>query len=310
MKTTAWVETDIGMQTGTAEGKTAAIAAKLADYLQLVKFKLTALVVITTALGYLIALRNPWVTVSGHFALTLLGALLVVGAANAFNQVRERDTDAVMTRTKWRPLPAGRMSVAEALLAATGMAAAGLALLAWVTNGLTAMLAAVAMALYVFAYTPLKRKNEFCTLVGAVSGAIPPMMGWTAVRSELSPEAWALFALQFLWQFPHFWAIAWLHRHDYQKVGFHLLPVRGEPHAVARQTVLYTVATVLVSAYPLMAGEVTALYAVGATVLGTWFIHAAWRFYRHRSHRCAKTLLCVADSYLPLVLLLWLWTKG
>ncbi len=286
-----------------------ALSVKFSDYLQLTKFKLSSLVVITTGLGYLIALRNPLTAVSDHFLLTMFGSFLVVGAANAFNQVLERGTDALMVRTKNRPLPSRRMGLTEALLAGTAMTLLGLTILAWITNWLTTMLAALALTNYVFGYTPLKRRSEFCTLVGAISGAIPPMMGWAAVRNELSLEAWALFALQFLWQLPHFWTIAWLYREDYLLGGFKILPVKGEPNSVTRQTMFYTFATVVVSIYPLLTGKVTPVYALIASLLGAWFVFSALRFHSLKTKESAKKLLIVADSYLPLILLAWLLTK-
>ena len=307
MKTTVLV-TRTEVEVGRKLKATSLAVAKLSDYAQLVKLKLSALVIITTAFGYLLALRNHWTEVSVHWALTLFGAFLIVGAANAFNQVLERDLDALMARTMNRPLPSGRMGVAEAVFAATLMATSGLTVLTLTTNWLTVILAFIALSLYIFAYTPLKRKTEFCTLIGAISGAIPPVMGWTAVRNELSPEALALFALQFLWQFPHFWAIAWLYLEDYRKVGFKALPVRGDPESVTRQTVYYTVATILVSAYPILAGKVNLLYAVGWSVLGIWFLRSALKFCQQPTKRASKNLLMVADIYLPLLLTLWLLT--
>ncbi len=282
---------------------------KLSDYLQLIKFKLSSLVVITIALGYLIALKKSWLNVGGHFALTLLGSFLIVAAANAFNQILERDVDALMKRTKNRPLPAGRMSVSEATSYATLMAVFGLTILALSTNWKTTTLAVTALAIYVLVYTPLKRKSEFCILIGSISGAIPPAMGWVAARNELSHEAVALFAFQFLWQFPHFWAIAWMYRDDYLKVGFRILPINGNQNSVTRKTVYFTIATVIGSAYPLLAGKASMAYAFGVILMGLWFIKAAMHFYFCQTRQSAKNLLCVADSYLPLVLILWLWTS-
>ncbi len=283
-------------------------ANKLSDYAQLVKLKLSTLVVVTTTFGYLLALRNHWTEVSAHFVLTLIGAFMIVGAANAFNQVLERDLDGLMERTKGRPLPSGRMSLFEAIFAATFLAASGLTLLALFTNWFTVFLSFLAFSLYVFAYTPLKRKTEFCSLIGAISGAIPPVMGWTAVRNELSPDALALFSLQFFWQFPHFWAIAWLYREDYQKAGFKMLPVKGDLNSVTRQTVYYTLVTILVSVYPLLFGKVSWFYAFGSSLLGIWFLNSALKFYRQPTKRASKKLLMVADIYLPLLLTLWLLT--
>jgi protoheme IX farnesyltransferase len=307
MKSTLLMTQD-GTEVSGNLGLLAIAANKLSDYAQLVKLKLSTLVVVTTAFGYLLALRNHWMEVSAHLMLTLIGAFMVVGSANAFNQVLERELDSLMERTKGRPLPSGRMGLFEAVFAATFLAALGLTILALFTNWLTVLLSSLAFCLYVFAYTPLKRKTEFCSLIGAISGAIPPVMGWTAVRNELSPDALALFALQFLWQFPHFWAIAWLYREDYQKVGFKMLPVKGDLNSVTRQTVYYTLATILVSVYPLLVGRVSWFYAVGGSLLGIWFLNSALKFYRQPTKKASKNMLMVADIYLPLLLMLWLLT--
>ncbi|MFA0752943.1 MAG: hypothetical protein IMHGJWDQ_000710 [Candidatus Fervidibacter sp.] len=303
----AWTET-APFEADERVGKSvvASLLAKLCDYAQLVKVKLSMLVLVTVAVGYLLALRNSLTEVWGHFALTLLGAFGVITAANAFNQVWERETDAVMRRTMNRPLPAKRMSLTEALLVATGAGIGGLAILASVTNWLTTALAAIALWLYVFAYTPLKSKTEFCTLIGAISGALPPVLGWAAVRSEIAPEALLLFALQFLWQFPHFWAIGWLYRDDYQCAGLRLLPVKGDGEAVGRQAFLYTFAVVTVSLLPLWKGWVPPVYLLGALGLGIWFLLAAYQFATRLTFRTAKRLLVAADAYLPLLLVWWL----
>jgi len=287
-----------------------AVGAKVADYLQLIKLKLSALVLFTVALGYLLALRNPLPLVIGHWLLTLLGSFLVIAAANAFNQVWEREADGRMRRTMNRPLPAERMSVTEAFCAAVLMALVGLTTLALATNWLTTFLAGLALGLYVLAYTPLKRRTEFCTLVGAVAGALPPVMGWTAVRGEINGEAAALFALQFLWQFPHFWAIAWLYRDDYQRAGFRMLPVFGAVETVTRQVFSYSVATVLVSLYPLlMRLKMPEVYLTAAVLAGTWFLWTALQFGDNPTRFMARRLLITADAYLPLVLLAWLFAR-
>lgn len=300
-----WVTTT--RQTGSGLN---AIGAKVADYFQLVKLKLSALVLFTVALGYLLALRNPFPLVIGHWSLTLLGSFLVIAAANALNQVWEREVDGRMRRTMNRPLPAERMLVTEALCAAVLMALCGLTILALTTNWLTTFLAGLALALYVLAYTPLKRRTEFCTLVGAVAGALPPVMGWTAVRAEVTPEAATLFALQFLWQFPHFWAIAWLYRDDYQRVGFRMLPVCGAVETVTRQVFSYSVATVLVSLYPLlMPLRMPEVYLTAAALAGAWLLWAALQFGDNPNRRMARRLLITADAYLPLVMLAWLFAR-
>jgi protoheme IX farnesyltransferase len=287
-----------------------AVGVKVADYLQLIKLKLSALVLFTVALGYLLALRNSLSLVIGHWLFTLLGSFLVIAAANAFNQVWEREVDGRMRRTMNRPLPAERMSVKEALCAAILMALVGLTTLALTTNWLTTFLAGLALGLYVLAYTPLKRRTEFCTLVGAIAGALPPVMGWTAVRGEMNLEAVALFALQFLWQFPHFWAIAWLYRDDYQRAGFRMLPVCGAVETVTRQVFGYAVATVLVSLYPLlMRLKMPEVYLTVAVLAGAWLLWTALQFGDNPTRFMARRLLITADAYLPLVLLAWLFAR-
>lgn len=282
------------------------VRAKVVDYLQLIKLKLSTLVLFTVALGYLLALRNPFPLVIGHWSLTLLGSFLVIAAANALNQVWEKEADGMMRRTMNRPLPAGRMSVVEALCAAFLMALCGLTVLALTTNWLTTFLAGLALALYVLVYTPLKRHTEFCTLVGAVAGAIPPVIGWTAVRAEITLEAVILFALQFLWQFPHFWAIAWLYWDDYRRAGFRMLPACGAVETVTRQVFSYSVATVLVSLYPLvMPLKMAEVYLVVA-LTGAWLLWTALQFGDNPTHQMARRLLITVDTYLPIVLLAWL----
>ncbi len=301
---------DLVTMTRQAGSGLSAVGAKIADYFQLVKLKLSALVLFTVALGYLLALRNPLPLVIGHWSLTLLGSFLVIAAANAFNQVWEREVDGRMRRTMNRPLPAERMSVREAFCAAILMALVGLTTLALTTNWLTTFLAGLALGLYVLAYTPLKQRTEFCTLVGAVAGALPPVMGWTAVRGEINGEAIALFALQFLWQFPHFWAIAWLYRDDYQRAGFRMLPVCGAVETVTRQVFSYSVATVLVSLYPLlMPLRMPEVYLTAATLAGAWLLWTALQFGDNPTRRMARRLLITADAYLPLVLLAWLFAR-
>ena len=201
----------------------AAAPARAADFVELTKPRITFLVLVTAAVGYALGVGNSFHP--GVFLSLLVGTALVSGGASALNQWMERDADALMARTASRPLPSGRLSPADALAFGLSISVVGLALLAGAVNGLTALLAAVTLATYVLAYTPLKRVTSLCTLVGAVPGAIPPMMGWAAARGTLSREAWALFAVLFLWQLPHFLSIAWIYREDYARAGFPMLPV-------------------------------------------------------------------------------------
>jgi len=287
-----------------------AVGAKVADYLQLIKLKLSALVLFTVALGYLLALRNSLSLVIGHWSLTLLGSFLVIAAANAFNQVWEREVDGRMRRTMNRPLPAERMSVKEAFCAAILMALVGLTTLALTTNWLTTFLAGLALGLYVLAYTPLKQRTEFCTLVGAVAGALPPVMGWTAVRGEINGEAVALFALQFLWQFPHFWAIAWLYRDDYQRAGFRWLLVGARWKPPPLDVVSSSVAPALGTLCPLwLLLRMPGCSLTAPASAGTWLLGAPFQLADTPNRRLARRLLITADAYLPLVLLAWLFAR-
>ena len=225
------------------------VSIRLADLTELTKPGITLMVVLTAGLGFLLAEREGL-----SFLLlvhTLLGTGLVSAGASTLNQVIERETDALMRRTSQRPLPAGRMDPDVALLFGVALGVAGLAELALGVNLLTALLGAVALAGYVFVYTPLKRVSSLATVIGAIPGAIPPMMGWSAVRNEIDLAAWVLFGILFFWQMPHFLAIAWLCRDDYREAGFPMLTV-GDTQGVrtSRQVLLYGAVLVPVSLMP------------------------------------------------------------
>ncbi len=196
---------------------------KLSDYGQLVKFRLTVMVLCSGLVGFWLAsgATPDW----SRMAWFALGTFLIIGGANAFNQVAERSNDRLMQRTASRPLPAGRMQVVEAVIAATTMSVVGLGVLHYRTYLLSVILAAIAMGVYLLVYTPLKRLSHWSTLAGAVSGAIPPLMGWSAVRNGLDLPAWALFGIVFLWQFPHTWSIASAYREDFTRAGYQVLPL-------------------------------------------------------------------------------------
>lgn len=280
-----------------------AIGEKVIDCLQLMKWKLSSLVIFTAGLGYLLATGTgvKW----SHFALTIGGLFLIVGAANTFNQILERRVDRLMERTANRPLPAERMTAMEATLFGVMATLSGMAVLATVTNGLTVCLALFAFFAYVFLYTPLKSKTNFCLFIGALSGALPPVLGWTAVRSSLGWEALVLFATQFFWQFPHFWAIAWLYRDDYQRVGFRVLPVIKGKSMVGVASFSFALTVVALSFVPFFLGWVHPVYWVGVSLLGGLFLVAAGRFWRDLTLFRARRLLVTADLYLPTLLLLW-----
>jgi protoheme IX farnesyltransferase len=294
----------IGMTDAPLAGPTPT-SVRLADLVELVKPGITAMVVLTAGLGFLLAERD-----AVSFVLlihTLLGTGLISGGASVLNQVWERETDALMRRTVNRPLPASRIAPDTALLFGVTLAVLGLIELAWAVNLLTALLGAVALAGYVFVYTPLKRVSSLATIVGAIPGAIPPMMGWSAVRNDLDLAAWVLFGILFFWQMPHFLAIAWLCREDYAKAGFPMLTVGDSRGALtASQSILYAAALVPVSLLPSLLGILGTAYFVGALALGLAYLGSAFAFARTRSDSGARKLMFVSILYFPALLLVML----
>ncbi len=273
---------------------------RLADLVELTKPRITTMVLVTTAIGFLLAggAGEPMLLLHA-----LLGTGLVAAGGSALNQLLERETDALMRRTARRPLPAGRMDAESALLFGVGLAAAGLAELALAVNLLTALLGALALGGYVLVYTPLKRVTPLATVVGAAPGAIPPMMGWTAMRDGFEAGAWVLFAILFLWQLPHFLAIAWLCREDYARAGFPMLPVvEPDGRSTARQAVLYGAALLPVSLLPTLLGLGGVPYLLGALILGIAFLGFCVAFSRSFSNLAARRLLLASVVYLPAVL--------
>jgi protoheme IX farnesyltransferase len=285
--------------------RTSPFSARLADLAEMAKPGITLMVVLTAGLGFLLAERAG---VSFILLLhTLLGTGLVSGGASVLNQVLERDADALMHRTANRPLPAGRLDPDAALLYGVTLAVAGLAELAFGVNLLTALLGAVALAGYVFVYTPMKRVSSLATVIGAVPGAIPPMMGWSAVRGELDLAAWVLFGILFFWQMPHFLAIAWLCRADYERAGFPMLTVAdADGTRTARQAILYAAALVPVSLLPAVLGLMGTVYFVGTLALGLAYLGFGFGFARTRSTAGARWLMLVSILYFPAVLLVML----
>lgn len=281
------------------------LSVRLADLKELTKPGITLMVVLTAGLGFLLAEQEGI-----SFLLlvhTLVGTGLVSAGASVLNQVLERETDALMRRTARRPLPAGRMGPDAALLFGVTLGVAGLAQLALAVNLLTALLGAVALAGYVFVYTPLKRVSSLATVIGAVPGAIPPMMGWSAVRNEIDLAAWVLFGILFFWQMPHFLAIAWLCRDDYRDAGFPMLTVGDtEGHRTARQVLLYGAVLVPVSLMPSLLGLMGTVYFVGALALGLAYFGVGLGFARSRTTPGARWLMLASILYFPAVLLVML----
>ena len=274
--------------------------ASLADYLQLSKPEVTTLILVATGAGFYAGSAGS--LQPALMAHTLVGTLLTAAGTAALNQYLERDVDARMARTRRRPLPAGRMAPARALAFGLLAGTAGVAHLAWFANGLAALLAFLTMASYLLLYTPQKRRSPSCTTLGAVPGAVPPLIGWAAATGRLDPGAWILYAVLFLWQFPHFMAIAWIYREDYQRAGIRMLPVvEPDGRGTARQVLWTAGALIPVSLLPSLMGMAGPLYAVAALLLGVAFLYCAWRMASRRTVAEARHLLHASVIYLPLL---------
>jgi protoheme IX farnesyltransferase len=279
---------------------------RLADYVALVKPRVSVMVLLTVAAGYLLGTAGtPDWTALLH---TLLGTALVAVGASAWNQVLERDTDALMRRTEGRPLPSGRLQPTEVAILGSLLAVGGVAYLAAaLSQPLAALVAGLTWFGYVGLYTPLKRKTSLNTLIGAVPGALPPVIGWAAARGSLGAESLALFLILFLWQVPHFLAIAWIYRDEYGRAGLRMLPVVDRGGGLTgRQMVGYCLALVPASLTPLVCGRAGLLYLTGALVLGVAFLLFALAFLRRPSLRHARGVLRASLVYLPLLLSLLL----
>ncbi len=280
-----------------------AAANRLSAYVSLTKPRIVVMVLVTVGVGFVLGARG-----SSHpakLALTLLGTGLVAGGASALNQWMERARDARMRRTANRVLPRGRLGAGEAALFGTGLGLAGSALLLAACHWLAAAVAMATLLLYVFVYTPLKPWTTLNTAIGAVPGALPPVIGWAAATGTLGIEAFALFLIVFLWQFPHFLAIAWIYREDYARGGLKMLP-RVDPAGIltSRQASLYALALVPAGLLPATVGMAGAVYFAGSLVLGLVYLAAAVGFWMNVSETAARRLLRMSFLYLPLVLIL------
>ena len=270
------------------------------DFVALAKPRLNFLVVASALAGYTMAGGD---TSSVALLLcTLAGTGLVAGGASALNQVIERQPDGLMRRTRMRPLPDGRLQPGESLVFAIATAGAGLLILALGANLLSAAVAFTTLLTYAAIYTPLKRVSSFATVVGAIPGALPPVIGWAAARDTLSPGAWILFGIVFLWQLPHFLAIAWIYREDYARAGFPMLPVIDpDGHSTARQACVYAAALLPVSLAPTLVGMTGTTYFYGAFALTLLFLGLTLQFARTRSIPDARRLFFGSIIYLPLL---------
>ena len=280
----------------------------MADLAQLVKARLTLLVLVTTTVGFYLGWRGPMDIVALMHAV--FGTALAAGGAAALNQWWEHKFDAIMIRTQTRPIPAGRMRPREGLIVGAGLGAGGVLYLALVVNIISAALAALTIGIYLFAYTPLKRISTANTLVGAIPGAIPPLIGWAAARNDLTAPAWTLFAVLFFWQMPHFFAIGWLYREDYARAGFVMLSNRDlEGARTGRQSVFFAVLLLVASVTPVWFGMVSLPYLLIALLLGAMFLGLAFRFQTHRTLPTARQLFFASIVYLPLLLCALVLTK-
>ena len=280
----------------TASAADAPVHHWLADYLELSKSRIVLMVLITTAAGYLIAAPHIDPLVLLH---TLIGTALVAAGTNALNQYVEREHDAKMRRTQKRPLPAGRITPRAALTFSAAVAVIGTLYLGFAINWLTAGLGAFTLTSYIFIYTPLKRISTICTIIGAVPGAIPPLMGWTAATNHLALGGWIAFGILFFWQLPHFMALSWIYRDDYQSAGFTMSSATA-----ARQAVLYSLALLAVSVAPAFIGMAGIAYALGAVICGVALLAMSIRFFFDRTNHTALKLFMTSNLYLIVVMTL------
>lgn len=277
--------------------------SRASDYLALAKPRLNFLVVASAMAGY--AMAGGEATDAVLLASTMVGTALVAGGASAFNQIIERNRDALMRRTRLRPLPDGRLQPVDALVFAAIISLAGCLILWAGANLLSALIALATLVIYAVVYTPSKPLTSFSTVIGAIPGALPPMIGWAAVRDSLSQGAWVLFGIVFLWQLPHFLAIAWMYREDYARAGYPMLPViEPDGRSTARQAVLYTAALLPLSLAPTLIGMAGTLYFAGALALTLLFLALAVRFAFTRAAIDARRLFFGSILYLPLLWIL------
>tara|TARA_B110000046_G_scaffold49092_1_gene54623 strand:- start:11812 stop:12708 length:897 start_codon:yes stop_codon:yes gene_type:complete len=276
---------------------------KIADYAAFFKLRLASLVVFSAVLGYLIAADSiVWV----DLAWLCIGGFLVTGSSNGYNQIIEKSLDKLMDRTKVRPLVTGRMTRNEAVLVAGIAGVTGILILWFFLNQLSGVLALISLILYVAVYTPLKQKTSWAVFVGAFPGAIPPMLGWVAATGHFGLEPGLLFALQFMWQFPHFWAIAWKASDDYAKAGFYLLPSKGgKDFTSAFLILLYSLFLLLLSVLPVVfgfTGNIALFFIIAA---GIMMIYPAIQLFKNKSDKAATKVMFASFIYVPVVLLAW-----
>ena len=279
---------------------TIGVRSRATDYVALAKPRLNLLVVMSAVAGY--AMAHGDTTAFAGLGWMVVGTGLVSGGASAINQVIERETDGLMRRTRQRPLPDGRLTAVEALAFAGILSVSGLFVLAAGVNLLSAMVALATLASYAVVYTPLKKRTSFATVIGAIPGALPPVIGWAAAADALSQGAWVLFGIVFLWQLPHFLAIAWIYREDYARAGLPMLPViEPDGRSTARQAVVYTAALLPLALAPTLVGMSGTAYFTGALILTLMFLGISVRFAMTRAVRDARRLFFASIIYLPVL---------
>lgn len=290
------------------QNKVIGLREKLAAYFELTKPRIAFLLVLTSAAGFYLGVNKGFDAIL--FLNSIVGITLLAFGVATLNQVWEKDTDALMERTAKRPLPTNILSLTEALAFGVSLCLVAEIYLAFLVNILTAVLGIFVIVGYVLLYTPLKTKTSASTAVGAFPGALPPLMGWTAATGEITLGAWVLFAMLFLWQFPHFLAIAWMYREQYAKAGILMLPVvEPEGKITAQQIIIFTVILLPISLAPFFIGFAGWIYLIGASLLGIWFLWTSIQAARAKSVEKARKLLLVSVIYLPLIFLLMVFDK-
>lgn len=284
------------------------LSQKISDYAMLTKFRLSVLVVFSAVIGFVFASTGP---VSFTFILALIaGGTLVTAASNSINQIIERDIDKLMTRTQSRPLAKERMTVLEATLAAGIMGISGILLLTYFFNPIAGVLSAISLLSYAFIYTPLKRIHPIAVFVGAIPGALPPMIGYVCVTGKIDFVAVVLFSIQFVWQFPHFWSIAWVQYEDYKKAGIMLLPsASGKTKFSAVHNVIYCTVLLIVSAIPYYFNMINGLGNAVIMAVGAMFLWMAWKHYSSCDDKSARVLMFGSFLYLPVMQLALIFGK-
>lgn len=292
----------------TNHSQTIQLSSRLRSYVELMKFRLSFLVAFSCGFGYILGANGQidWV----HFTSICLGGFLISGASITINQIIEKDYDLLMTRTMNRPLPTGRLSVNEAGIFAFVVGMVGIIILALNTNMITTLLSILSMILYSFVYTPLKRVGPIAVFVGAIPGALPPLLGWTAATGVISLEALIIFGIQFIWQFPHFWAIAWVADEDYKKAGFKLLPSGGKKDLnTAIQIMIYTLFLIPFGLLPAKFGITGIDSAIVVTICGILFLSQTFALMKNGTRKSALRIMFGSFLYLPIVQIAYLLDK-